>query len=1093
MNAKDFHFGSWLVEPSRCSLRRSGEHVQIEPRAMDVLVTLCGRAGQILSADELLRQCWPGVIVGENQVHKVMTQLRRALGDSAGRPAYIENVRKRGYRTLAAVALAPGGITPVNSKGWSAGSPYVGLDAFGVEHASVFFGRDAAIRQLHAAVLGQALSERAFVLVLGPSGCGKTSLIQAGLLPALSRYGEKIQAVAAATLDLGGMGDTGLLTALGAALIDLEVDGRLLLEGHSADGLGLKLLQTPDAVLGALRHLHTLRPQGRAVLFVDRLEAIFSAPAVDATQRQQFLAILDRLARTGCLIVLAACRNDFYAHIASQPVLMEAKAAGGHFDLHPPTRAEIAQMIRLPAEAAGLRFGIDPLTHARLDDLLCNDAANSPDALPLMQYTLQELYLQRESTDELTCAAYRSLGGIEGALGRRADATLAGLPDAAQAALPRILSLLVTLNANDDTVSGHHAAWSALQNETEHLLVRTLVEQRLFVSQLADGQPVFGVAHEALLRQWPRVAVWLAEHRQALRARSRIEGLAQQWLGENRHTHRLLPQGRQLEEARELIEQTTLPLSEEMRAFIGASIRRVKHAERLRLAVIACFALLSVLAGSFGLLARRASLIAQQRRQEAEGLMGYMLGELADQLRPLGKLDLLDGVGNKALYYLRQQRPQELSPFGRQQQARALQTIAEVEYAHGNSSSARDALVQAKALLESNLASGQVSTQLLKDLGADAFWLGQIRLDQGDLDGAQGYFEQYLRYAQRMSAREPANADAWIEVSYAHNNLGAVAQARGDEAAAAREFEASIQLKRQALARRPNDRALRAALADSLIWLATVQQANGDLKQAMAVYEQERPQLRALQQSAPAEYEWSYRLVAALQDHAGLLIDMGQDAQVETDLRAAWPLIQALLKHDPNNQLWQSTALQQALLEGTVLTDSGQFPQALAEELAAAGKLSALTRLDPKNKGWRTLEDLTHVDAAYAYLRLNRPQAAYAQIQSALGSLARPGALDDKDSEQKQRHASWLMLRAEAEHASGNQAASLEDCRQVLALTGQMLARNARDYRSLAPAALAYVCLGQTDKATPLMQQLAGYGYQNGGYLHAIDTLSNHP
>ncbi|MFK2889722.1 winged helix-turn-helix domain-containing protein [Dyella flagellata] len=1057
---------------------------------MDVLVTLCGQAGQIFSADELLRRCWPGVIVGENQVHKAITQLRRALGDNAGQPAYIENVRKRGYRTLALVSLAPGGATPVNSKGWSTGSPYVGLDAFGAEHASVFFGRDAAIRQLHAAVLAQGQTDRALVLVLGPSGCGKTSLIQAGLLPTLSRYDEKIQAVASTILDLGGIGDTNPLTALGAALIDLEIDGKPLLEGHSADGLGMKLLQTPDAVLGALRHFNARHPQARAVLFVDRLEAIFS-PTVADTQRQQFLAILDVLARTGALIVIAACRNDFYPHIAKQPLLMEARATGGHFDLHPPSRAEIAQMIRLPAETAGLRFGIDDITRARLDDLLCEDAANSPDALPLMQYTLQELYLQRDKTGNLTIEAYRSLGGIEGALGRRADTTLASLPEAVRSTLPRILSLLVTLSANDDAVSGHHAPWSILQNEAEHSLVNALVEQRLFVSLIADEQPVFGVAHEALLRQWPRVAEWITAHRQALRLRSRIEALSRQWLGDNRHVHRLLPRGRQLEEARDLVNQATIPLSEDVRTFIAASVRRMKHAERLRLVAIACFALLGLLAGSFGLIAHRASIVAKQHQREAEGLMGYMLGDLADKLRPLGKLDLLDGVGNKALYYLRQQRPDALSPAARQQQARALQTIAEVEYAHGNPNSAHDALIQAKALLESNLAQGLESAQLLKDLGADAFWLGQIKLDQDDFNGAEQYFRQYQYYAERMSAREPDNVDAWIEVSYARNSLGSVAQERGDDARAASEFEASIQLKRKALARHPDDHNLRAYLADSLVWAATVRRANGDLQQALSLYQQGQMELRTLQQSAPEEYQWSYRLVLALEEHAGLLIDMGKDQEADTDLHLAEPLIHGLLQHDAKNQVWQSAALQEYLLKDALLAESGQFQQAITGDLAAAKKLSTLTRLNPKNEDWRTLEALAHANAAYASLRLNQPTEAYAQVDAGLDIINNRGNTADGDIDQKQYHTSWIMLRAQAERAIGNQGASLKDCRQVLDLTSDTFAHNRRDYRAMASTALAYLCLEQHDKAAPIMRQLAEYGYRNGNYLHAVNTASS--
>ena len=120
----------------------------VEPRVMDVLVALCTHAGDVLSADDLLHLCWDRSVVGENQVHKAIAQLRRILGDSASNPRYIENIRKRGYRTVAAVRALPGPLETVSAGSWSHASPFVGLDPFGETHATVFFGRDAAIGKL---------------------------------------------------------------------------------------------------------------------------------------------------------------------------------------------------------------------------------------------------------------------------------------------------------------------------------------------------------------------------------------------------------------------------------------------------------------------------------------------------------------------------------------------------------------------------------------------------------------------------------------------------------------------------------------------------------------------------------------------------------------------------------------------------------------------------------------------------------------------------------------------------------------------------------------------------------------------------------
>jgi tetratricopeptide (TPR) repeat protein len=1060
---------------------------------MGVLVALCAHPGEILSSDDLLRRCWGKLVVGENQVHKAIAQLRRALGDSASAGTYIENVRKRGYRAVAPVLLAPGGTSQANRKGWGEGSPYMGLDAFNASHSSVFFGRDAALRQLHETVCRLAQGDRCLLLVLGSSGSGKTSLIQAGLLPALIRYEPHLRAVAETTLDLGAIGTASPCTALAASLLDLEFDQRPLLSGHSAHGLVGKLMQTPDVVLGELRALIARQPQARAVLFVDRLEALFSAPGIDSEERRDFLLLLDRLARSSAMVVLVACRNDFYPQLARHALLMEGKPAGGHFDLQPPTRAEIAQMIRLPAAAAGLRFDIDEQTQAQLDDVLCDAAADNPDALPLLQYTLHELYLQRSDVGVLTFAAYRSLGGIEGAVGQRAETVLNSLSASSQAALPRILSLLVTLSANDDTVSGRHALWSALQGEAERVLVNRLVEQRLFVSLTADRQSVFGVAHEALLRQWPRVVEWIAAHRNALRVRSRIEGLMALWSGDDRHAQRLLPRGRQLEEARELLGQDGIPLSTGVRLYIQASSRRVRRADRIRIVAITGFVLLGFAAGLFGVLARRATALAQQRQQEAEGLMSYMLGGLADQLRPLGKLDLLDGVANVALHYLRQQRVAGLNPIAREQQAHALQTIAEVARAHGDSSAAHDALVQAKLLLDSNLTPDKETVAVFKDLGTGAFWLGQLQLDQGDPAGAGKYFQQYLRYAQRMSQLKPNDASGWIEMSYAHNSLGSVAQMQGEVTDAAAHFEASIALKRRALAQRPADRGLRAELADSLSWLGSAHETQGDLQQASSLYEQEQAQLRALHQQAPAEYQWTYRLLAALRRHAQLLSNQGNDLRAELELQEAAALGQQLLQHDAGNQLWQRAALNVASLADAVRADRGDLQAALSGQLVTAAKLSALSRLDPRNKSWRTLEATSHAYAAETLLSLRRAPDAQAQMRQALNLMAPLGQPLGSNTARHQSIADYLLLLADAQAADGQDVASQSSCQQALDFARAALANNAHDYRTLVPMVHAELCLDQRQQAAPLIAELARFGYRRTRYLITLSHYSLAP
>ena len=1049
---------------------------------MDVLTALCGRQGEILSAGDLLHLCWDGLNVGENQVHKAIAQLRRAFGDSAAEPRYIENIRKRGYRTIAEVSWPEADAAEAVPETWSQGSPYVGLDPFDADRASLFFGRDAAVARLVATVAEQIERERALILVLGPSGSGKTSLVQAGLLPALRRTGRAGTLMASVTLDLADIGEAAPLTAVGSALLDWEIDGQPVLAGRNAEEIGDALAAGRELELSVLRQAALTQPEGKFLLFIDRLEALFDGGSVDEEQKSRFLIALDRLARSGAVLIVLACRNDFYPAIAKEALLMEGKASGGHFDVEPPSRSDISQMIRLPAQAAGLTFGTDPETGHSLADHLCNAAANAPDALPLLQYTLQELYFQRSPARELTVAAYQALGGIEGAIGKRAEAAMGTLPDAVQKALFRILPLIVQTDADDGLVRSRRAPWAALEAIEERAMVRALVDQRLFVSLGQEGSPFFGVAHEALLRQWPRVVDWLAEHRQALRTRSRLEASAQRWLAEDRRRDLLLPRGKQLEEAKDLAARPQFHLGADVRALVTASTRRARQGDYFRLGAVAAFALIATVAATMGLIARTAEGVAERRTHEAEGLMSYMVGDLADKLRPLGRLDLLSGVGEKALSYFGDAKAEKLTSAERRNQAKALQTLAEVARAHADPKAAHDALVLARGLLERE----PESPDLLKDLGANAFWLGQIALDQHRLDDAQAAFEDYRRFAERMMTLEPDNAEAWVELSYAFTNLGSVAKAKGDHATAQANFEKSIALKRKALERRPEDRSLRAELANTLSWLGSEHEAAGGLRQALDIFDQEQIELQALRAAAPSENNWASKLVAAKHRRAELLANLGDDRTANEEYHAGRMLAQSLTQQDPSNRLWLRALLNTESGEGKTLTALGKLQEALALQQATANKLAELTNQDSSNKEWRVVETTNLLHLGDTLLRLGRPAEARLQLEMVFEKTraSSPGSNTDAD----RRMAFGLILLAQARKALGEE--SKEECRKAVGILTPIQSIDPTNDYTQDLWTRAHLCLGQRDQVQKTIEWLAQIGYRRFDYL---SFLSENP
>ncbi|MEO1576677.1 MAG: winged helix-turn-helix domain-containing protein, partial [Pseudomonadota bacterium] len=144
----------------------------LEPKVMDILVCLIEHQGHVVSKTDLLDTVWAGRFVVDGVLKRGISKLRRALGDDARDPRFIETVQRRGYR-LVCTATRPEPEAAPPELGDR--SPFRGLSAFRYEDAPVFFGRERQVRDVLHALSRQREAGRAFVLISGPSGCGKSS------------------------------------------------------------------------------------------------------------------------------------------------------------------------------------------------------------------------------------------------------------------------------------------------------------------------------------------------------------------------------------------------------------------------------------------------------------------------------------------------------------------------------------------------------------------------------------------------------------------------------------------------------------------------------------------------------------------------------------------------------------------------------------------------------------------------------------------------------------------------------------------------------------------------------------------------------
>ncbi len=464
------------------------------------------------------------------------------------------------FRAIAAgppAALASQPVPSVEPPGIY--NPYKGLRAYQEADAGDFFGREALIAQLVA-----RLEDSRFLALVGPSGSGKSSVVRAGLIPAL-RAGALPGSEAWYVAQMAP--GTHPLEELELALWPVAVDPPpSLVEPMQRDSRGL--LRTLRRVLPDAENVQLL-------LVVDQFEELFTL-VDDEARRTHFLESLyvALTAPRTPLRLIVTLRADFY----DRPLQVQPLA--GLFKEHtepllPLSRDELLWAVQEPARRAGVSFE-DGLLPAILADVEAE-----PGALPLLQYALTELFSARHGR-QMTRKTYAGLGGVPGALARRADETYFALSPDEQAGARQLFLRLVTLGEGiADTrrrvrlaeVSQLGAAGGSLPAGTVGAVLEQFGQARLLVFDRdpLTREPTVEVAHEALLRRWDRLRDWLAESRADVRLQRQLAAAAAEWEAGGRDAGFLL-RGARLSQVAAWREQTALALLPGEEGFLQASL-----------------------------------------------------------------------------------------------------------------------------------------------------------------------------------------------------------------------------------------------------------------------------------------------------------------------------------------------------------------------------------------------------------------------------------------------------------------------------------------------------------------------------------------
>ncbi len=526
--------------------------------------------------------------------------LRAAEAELAGTVTQLQLARERTSLYLVAEPTDPSE---------SEVCPFRGLAPFDAAHAEYFFGRERLVADLVARLVGSTL-----IAVVGPSGSGKSSLLRAGLLSSLAegvRPGSE-------------RWRQGLMRPGEHPVAELA---RALARLAPSEG-------QPASVDPLASALEALRPGERIVLGVDQLEEIFTA-CRDEGERAAFAEAIVAIAADPdqrALVVLGI-RADFYGRCAEYPGL-SAQMSSNNVLVGPMRREELRRAIELPARRAGLR--VEP----SLTSTLVGDVAGEAGGLPLLSTTLVELWEER-SGRTLRRSTYEGSGGVSGAVARLAERAYGRL---ATPQRERARAMLLRLTDAEQPVPvSRRVALSELETERDEdatAAFAVLTESRLVT---ADEETV-ELAHEALLREWPRLRGWLAEDLEGRRLHQHLINAAAEWAKSGRDRAELY-RGARLAAALDWAESHDPELNELERAFLSesraASERETERQRRTNRR------LRTLLAGAGVLLAAAVigGVIAVSQRQEARS------AARAEAAQRLGAQALIEDRPDQALRF----------------------------------------------------------------------------------------------------------------------------------------------------------------------------------------------------------------------------------------------------------------------------------------------------------------------------------------------------------------------------------------------------------------------------------------------------------
>jgi tetratricopeptide (TPR) repeat protein len=817
--------------------------------------------------------------------------------------------------------------------------PYRGLQPLEADDAGIFFGREAPIIDLLARLRGYREETGIhFLAILGASGAGKSSFLRAGILPRLARDERNFITLPIVRPGHSVLwGDDGLLKSLTSTFSRYKIGINRTEVRRAIESDHPKVIELLKQVGGnAASNLTTIGEydDGSAkpltlILAVDQGEELFQSEG--SKESLVFLELLKRLASESglSLVIVFTIRSNAYEQLQTTKTL--DGIAQQTFSLAPMPHGAYQSIIEGPANR--LKETSRPLkVDANLTERLLADIerGGSKDALPLLAFTLERLYLDYGDDGDLRLDEYEDMGGIEGAIEAAVelcfkkglqDPSLPNDRDAIKALLRRgLIPWLAGIDPDTQAPRRRVAKLSEIPDEARSIISH-LIEQRLLATDIEEetGETTLEPAHESLLRQWGLLQGWLEEDFAALATLEGLQRASRDWVANERGQDWLNHTSGRLEDA-ELLKQR-----EDLSRFLTSSDwdylkvcremeNNIRHKELMEAKKLA-----------------EAQQLIVQRTEMGDELINFMLFDLKRELQPLGRIDILRSIAERVFDYFKNIDKETASP----------QTLMMLCHSHSNIGDIFKATGDLSGALEYKRLSLDIAQFLVEQDPSHTAWqsnlsdcysnVGDILEARGFLDGALKQYQLSLGIRKQLNAQDPSHYGLQKNLAASYDKIAHILKQLSELSGALEQYQLSLGIRKKLAEQHPNNSEYQSYLSDGYNNIGNILRYSGDLNGALEQYHLSLSIRKKLVEQHPCYTELkSYLSDSDNSDDKLAQLMLAEYAGCQRDLAASY-----------NNV-------------GDILKARGDLDEALEKYELSEGICYDLVRTDPSNAEWQS-------------------------------------------------------------------------------------------------------------------------------------------